>query len=85
MATRAETVAALDALGFVTLPSSANFIFTRLPGVSGTLLYERLREKGILVRHFSKSAIADWLRITIGTPGEMQELLRALGEIIKEV
>ena len=84
MRTRAAAVSGLDALGFVTLPSCANFIFTRKPGLSGTQLYERLREQGILVRHFSKACICDWLRITIGTPEEMQALLLALEAIVKE-
>ncbi|MGI6029174.1 MAG: histidinol-phosphate transaminase [Candidatus Heteroscillospira sp.] len=84
IATREKTAAALAALGFETLPSSANFLFTRRPGVSGEKLYDKLRERGILVRRFSKKRIEDWLRVTIGAPEEMEALASALGEIIKE-
>ena len=64
---RAYTVAALERLGFETVPSLANFIFTRCPAIPGGTLYEKLRAKGVLVRHWTKPAIADYLRITIGS------------------
>ena len=85
IATRDYTVAELDKRGFETLPSSANFIFTRKAGVSGTLLYEQLKAKGILVRHFKKEAIEPFLRVTIGTPEEMQAFISVIDEILKEV
>ena len=85
IATRTMTVADLAMRGFETLPSSANFIFTRKPGVSGTWLYEKLKERGILVRHFTKPAIEDFLRVTIGTPKEMKAFVLTIDEILKEV
>ena len=50
---RAWAVDALDNLGFQVLPSKANFIFARHPAVSGAELYTGLRQRGILVRHFT--------------------------------
>jgi len=85
MDTRSMTVDQLSKRGFETLPSCANFIFTRKPGVSGTWLYEQLRERGILVRHFTKPAIVDFLRVTIGTPEEMKAFIDTIDEILKEV
>ncbi len=80
---RDYTVAELDKLGFETLPSAANFVFTRLPGVAGGRLYAALKEKGVLVRHWDKPAIADYLRITIGSREQMDILLEKLKEILK--
>lgn len=82
--TRAETVAELDRLGFETVPSSTNFIFTHKPGVSGAMLYEKLRERGILVRRWDKPRIENHLRITIGLPEEMRALTEAIKQILEE-
>jgi len=82
MQTREQLVEALSALGFDTLPSSANFILTRHPKHGGEKLYQALRERGIIVRHFKTPRIANFLRITIGTDEQTQELLSALQEIL---
>lgn len=71
--------------GFLVLPSKANFLFAEHSKVSGEELYRKLKEKGILVRHFSRPEIADWIRITIGTQIEMKLLLKALDEIFEEM
>ena len=75
---RAWAVDALDNLGFQVLPSKANFIFARHPAVSGAELYTGLRQRGILVRHFTKERIKDFVRITIGTQAQMESLVDAL-------
>ena len=75
---RAWAVDALDNLGFQVLPSKANFIFARHPAVPGTELYTGLRQRGILVRHFTKERIKDFVRITIGTQAQMESLVDAL-------
>lgn len=82
--TRAYTVAALDRLGFETVPSVANFIFTRCPRVPGGTLYRRLKEKGVLVRHWDKADIADYCRVTIGSREQMDVFLEKVNEILKE-
>ena len=79
--TRERLVEELKALGFETLPSSANFIFTRHPQRAGEDLYQALRERGIIVRHFKSPRIADYLRITIGTDEQSNELVIALKDI----
>ena len=81
MATRDKTARALAELGFTVLPSRANFLFVSRPGVPGRQLLDGLRERGILVRWWSDPLISDWLRITVGTDGEMQALLDALKEL----
>ena len=78
---RSWTVDALENLGFEVLPSKANFIFARHPAISGADLYSGLRQRGILVRHFTKARIKDFVRITIGTQAQMEKLAEALGEM----
>jgi len=76
---------ALSTLGFDTLPSSANFILTKHPKHAGEKLYQALRERGIIVRHFKTTRITDFLRITIGTDEQTQELIRALEELLSPI
>lgn len=83
-ANRAYTVDALDKLGFETLPSKANFIFTRCKTVDGGTIYRKLKKKGVLVRHWDKPEIADWCRVTIGSREQMDILLEKVREILKE-
>ena len=80
--TRETLVKQLSALGFETLPSTANFIFTRHPKHAGVKLYQALRDRGIIVRHFKSARIDEFLRITIGTDEQSDELVTALKEIL---
>ena len=80
--TREKLVSQLKALGFETLPSTANFIFTRHPQHAGAKLYQALRDRGIIVRHFKSPRIEEFLRITIGTDEQSNELVAALQEIL---
>ena len=82
---RAYTVSELDKLGFETLPSKANFIFTHSPLVDGGRLYRELKARGVLVRHWDKPAIAGWCRVTIGSREQMDIFLEKVREILKEV
>ena len=81
--TRQATVARLRQMRFEVLPSKANFVFARKPGVDGGWLYRELKARGVLVRHFDSPRIKDFLRITIGTPEQMQTLFEALGSILE--
>jgi len=83
IASRTRLVAALAELGFSVLPSGANFVFARHPAFAGADLAAALRERGIIVRHFSKPQRIDpFLRITVGTDPQCDELLVALREIM---
>ena len=59
-----------------------SFLFAKKEGVSGTELFEKLRDKKIFVRHFNGERIKDYLRITIGTDEQMDAMLKALDEIL---
>lgn len=81
--TREATVNRLRQLRFEVLPSKANFVFARHPHVDGDFLYRQLKARGVLVRHFDTPRIRDFLRITVGTPEQMEVLLEALKRILE--
>lgn len=83
MDTRERVRAALLALGFTVLPSAANFLFARYSGISGEAVQKALRERGILVRRFDGPRIRDFLRISMGTPEEMEMLVSAVKAIVE--
>lgn len=74
----------LKQLGFEMTDSSANFIFAKHPAISGEKMYQKLKEKGILVRHFNGERIKDFNRITVGTTEEMTVLIEKIKKIIEE-
>ena len=76
--TRDAFMETLGNMGIEYLPSLTNFVFAK----TGAECYEKLKERGILVRHWDKDPIRDWVRITIGTDEEMAELVKALEEIL---
>jgi histidinol-phosphate aminotransferase len=82
IASRDALVRGLFALDFEVLPSHANFVFARHPGHRGADLAARLRERGVLVRHFQKARIADFLRITVGTNEQCDHLISLLRDLI---
>ncbi|MCL2276518.1 MAG: histidinol-phosphate transaminase [Treponema sp.] len=84
IAARDRVSKSLSLMGFQVLPSSANFILIRFPGLSGGEFFLKLREKGILVRHFNKDKIADFLRVSIGLDEEMDIFLSVCKNILGE-
>lgn len=82
--TREKTAAALREMGFTLTDSKANFLFAKSDRISGEELYKKLRENGILVRHFSGERIREYNRITIGTPCDMETFVNAVKEILKD-
>nr|WP_288465760.1 histidinol-phosphate transaminase [uncultured Pseudomonas sp.] len=78
---REQVVAGLQALGFEVLPSAANFIFARHPQRDAAGIAASLREQGVIVRHFKQERIAQFLRISIGSPEQNQALLDALAAL----
>lgn len=80
--TRAWTVQALEDLGFTVVPSLANFVLAAHRTVDGETIYRELKRRGVLVRHFTAPRIANYNRITIGSPEQMALLVQTLGEIL---
>ncbi len=79
---RAYLTEQLDALGFTTLPSATNFVFTKHPAISGEQLYLQLKQRAILVRYFDAPRISDFCRITVGTMQQVDALLDAIRSIL---
>ena len=70
-------------MGFETLPSGANFIFTKHKSKDAVMIFKKLRESGVIVRNFNEpERISQYLRITIGTQDEMREFVSILKAII---
>ena len=78
------TTNALRELGFFVPDSKANFIFARSEQINGGKLYRDLKERGILVRHFDKPRIENYVRISIGTREQMKALLKEIKAILEE-
>ena len=81
VSTREKLIGELKALGFRTLRSSANFVFTTHEKVPAKTIFEELRKQHIFVRFFNKPLIDNYLRITVGTEDEVAKLLIALKKI----
>ncbi len=82
MEARDYTASELKKLGFTVLDSKANFVFAKSDRISGEDLYLSLKDRGILVRHFSGERVCEYNRITIGTMADMEALIKAVKEII---
>ncbi len=82
---RDYTVTELKKLGFEVLPSLANFVFAKTDKISGKELYEKLKLKGVLIRHFERPRIKEYNRITIGSRQEMEIFISKLKEILGEL
>ena len=68
--------------GFYVLKSQTNFLFARHPDLPGDQLYQKVKQQGLLIRHFATKGIEDFVRITIGTPEQMEVLKQAIENIV---
>ena len=82
ISSRTMLVSGLEKLGFLVLPSMANFVFARHPEWDAALIASKLRESRIIVRHFRQPRIEQFLRITVGTDEACSALLASLAEIL---
>lgn len=82
---RAYTVNELDKLGFITTDSLANFVFSKHPKYNGKDIYLKLKENGVLVRHFDKEKLTEYNRITIGSKEQMTKFIDTLKSVLEEL
>lgn len=82
---RIFTTEKLRKLNFTVLDSVANFVMAAHPDIPGGTLYQKLKEKGILVRYFDTERLNPYVRITIGSKEQMQALVEAIAQILEEV
>lgn len=83
IATRERVKLQLKSLGFEIPDSKTNFLFVSHPKKHAEEIFAALREEGIIVRHFKKPRIDNYLRISIGTDEEMDRLVNAMAKIIQ--
>ena len=83
IATREKTAAQMQKLGLAVLPSQTNFLFIHAGSIGGEQMYLELKKRAILVRHFGAPRTRDYVRVTIGTPAEMEAFTAAVKEILK--
>lgn len=84
ISTRTRISKELTELGFLQTDSKANFLFVKHEKIRGKIFLQKLREKGILVRHFDRPKIDEYLRVSIGRDREMDQFLLAVKEILLE-
>jgi len=82
IASREMLTSGLAELGFEVLPSQANFVFAHHPRHRGAQLAAALRQRNVLVRHFQKPRIEDFLRITIGTDDECRRVIELARDLV---
>ncbi|REB06462.1 histidinol-phosphate transaminase [Sporosarcina sp. BI001-red] len=80
--TREQSKKVFESVGFTVLPSAANFLFVHHPEIPAKQLHKSLKDKQILVRHFSKPETEEWLRITIGSDDEMEQFFQQLFDVV---
>lgn len=83
IATRRRVARELAVLGFTVSPSQTNFLLVRPPGPPAKAWLAALRQRRVLVRWFSAPAVRDYLRVTIGSDGEMDTFLAAVRAILR--
>ncbi len=82
--TRDKTIDSLRELGMTVSQSYTNFLFVRPDFIPAARYAARLKEKGILIRYFPGERTGDFVRISVGLPEEMQALITATADLIKE-
>ena len=70
--------------GVEPLPSDANFILCRLPEGRGKAIYDALAARGVSVRYYSRGKLADYLRVSAGTPDQTERFIQALRAALQQ-
>lgn len=72
----------LQQLGFEVLPSAANFVFAKPSQMPAAIIAEKLREEGVIIRHFKQARIENYLRISVGNREQNARLIEVLTQIL---
>jgi histidinol-phosphate aminotransferase len=83
--TREVTASELRKLGFEIPDSKTNFLFVKHSKITGEDFYAKMKESGILIRHFSVERIKDYNRVTVGTDEQMKEFIAAAAKITEGI
>ena len=85
MDVRQWTAQQLKEAGFTLTDSKANFLFAMHPTADGKEIYLRLKQKGVLIRHFDTPRLCQYNRITIGSRQQMEIFMKTLKEVLEEL
>ena len=83
MEVRDWTMQQLKEAGFVFTDSKANFIFAMHPKADGKQIYLRMKQKGVLIRHFDTPRLRQYNRITVGSKEQMEMFMIKLKEVLE--
>jgi histidinol-phosphate aminotransferase len=72
----------LAARGLEAVPTQANFICFKVPRPAVDVCEDMLK-LGLIARALRSFGMDDWIRITIGTPGQNKRFLKALDAVLK--
>lgn len=84
-ATRSRAAEKLKNSGFTVIDSKANFLFAKTDKIGGNDLYLKMKEKGVLIRHFETERLKDYNRITVGSDEQMDKFFEILSEVLEEI
>ncbi|MEE0808053.1 MAG: histidinol-phosphate transaminase [Acutalibacteraceae bacterium] len=82
---RKWTECELKKLGFTFTDSKTNFIFARHENADGKQLYLKLKEKGVLIRHFDTELLGQYNRITVGSEEQMKIFIEKVKQCLEEL
>lgn len=91
IATRTRLAAALLPMGFEVFPSEANFVWTQHSSGRHRDIYEKLKERQVLVRFMqfpgatAEASLVDGIRITVGTDEQIDRFCQAAAEVVAEL
>jgi len=72
--------------GITAFPSDANFIFFSCDSADGSVVWQKLLDRGVLVRDFSDvTGCSGSLRVSIGTPEQDERFLEALNDALHDL
>ena len=73
----------VEKLGFLVCPTTTNFAFIKHPKLDAGKITKELKDRGILVRHYQNERISAYLRVTIGSREEMEQVIKELKDIVE--
>ena len=85
MEIRQWTTEQMKAIGFTLTDSKTNFIFASHPEADGKEIYLRMKQKGVLIRHFDTPRLRQYNRITVGSREQMEIFMKILKEVLEEL
>jgi histidinol-phosphate aminotransferase len=63
--------------GLYSIPSAGNFLTVRF-GANSQQIYQGLLQRGVIVRPVGNYGLPEFLRISVGTPAQIEQLFAAL-------